>query len=54
MTDDIRHPDNAENRSDEDDHQHPGEACQHAIDALRNGNLSHATRTTRTIARSSG
>ena len=46
MTDDSYHLDNAEDRSneneDEDDHQHAVEASQHALDALANGDLSHA------------
>jgi hypothetical protein len=39
MTDDTHHPTDAEDRSDEDDHQQAVEACQHAIDALHNGDL---------------
>jgi hypothetical protein len=38
MTDDIHHPADAEHRSD--DHQQAVEACQHAIDALVNGDLA--------------
>jgi hypothetical protein len=38
MTDDIPHPDDAKERSD--DQQHAVEACQHAVDALSNGDLS--------------
>ena len=38
MTDDIHHPANTEDRSD--DHQHALEACQHAVDPLANGDLS--------------
>ena len=40
MTDDIHHSDNAETRPD--DHQHAAEACEHALDALHNGNLAYA------------
>jgi hypothetical protein len=41
MTDDIHHPADVETRPD--DHQHAVEACEHALDALENGdNLSHA------------
>jgi hypothetical protein len=39
MTDDSHQPD-AEDRSD--DHQQAVEACQHAADALANGDLSRA------------
>lgn len=42
MTDDSRHPDATETRPDEDDHQHAREACEHALDALHNGDLSRA------------
>ena len=38
MTDDIHHPADAEERSE--DHQQAVEACQHAADALSNGDLS--------------
>jgi hypothetical protein len=38
MTDDSYHPDSAEDRSD--DQQQAVEACQHAVDALRNGDLA--------------
>jgi hypothetical protein len=38
MTDDIHHPADAEDRSE--DHQQAVEACQHAADALSNGDLS--------------
>ena len=38
MTDDFHHPDNAEYRSE--DHQQAIEACQHAVDALSNGDLA--------------
>jgi hypothetical protein len=38
MTDDIHHPDDAKDRSE--DHQQAVEACQHAADALANGDLS--------------
>jgi hypothetical protein len=38
MTDDTHHPTDAEDRSD--DHQHAVEACQHAADALANGDLA--------------
>lgn len=38
MTDDFPHPNDAEDRSD--DHQQAIEACQHATDALANGDLS--------------
>jgi hypothetical protein len=38
MTDDIHYPANAEDRSE--DHQQAVEACQHAADALSNGDLS--------------
>ena len=38
MTDDIHHPADAEDRSDS--HQQAVEACQHAADALSNGDLS--------------
>ena len=40
MTDDIHHLDDAETRPD--DHQHAAEACEHALDALHNGNLAQA------------
>lgn len=40
MTDDSHHPNDAEDRSD--DHQQAVEACQHALDALRNGDITHA------------
>jgi hypothetical protein len=40
MTDDIRYPDGAEDRSD--NHQHVVKACEHALDVLRDGNLLHA------------
>ena len=39
MVDDI-HPDAAESRPD--DHQRAIEAGEHAVDALENGDLSHA------------
>ena len=42
MTDEINHPDNAEDRADSQDHQHAREACEHALDALHNGDLSQA------------
>jgi hypothetical protein len=38
MTDDTYHSTDAEDRSD--DHQQAVEACQHAADALSNGDLS--------------
>jgi hypothetical protein len=38
MTDDIHYPDDAKNRSN--DHQQAVKACQHAVDALANGDLS--------------
>jgi hypothetical protein len=38
MTDDIHLPADAEDRSD--DHQQAVEACQHAADALANGDLA--------------
>jgi hypothetical protein len=38
MSDDTHHPADTENRSD--DHQQAIEACQHAADALSNGDLS--------------
>jgi hypothetical protein len=38
MTNDIPHSDDAEDRSE--DHQQAVEACQHAADALSNGDLS--------------
>ena len=44
MTDDTHHPD-AEDRSD--NHQQAVEACQHAADALSNGDLSRAGPLTR-------
>ena len=37
---DRRQPPPAEDRAD--DHQHAVEACDHAADALRNGDLTHA------------
>ena len=40
MTDDTHRPADVENRSD--DHQQAVEACQHAADALHNGDLAHA------------
>ncbi|WP_435080032.1 hypothetical protein [Halococcus sp. AFM35] len=40
MTDDIHHPTDVEDRSE--DHQQAVEACQHALDALHGGDLSHA------------
>ena len=40
MTDDTHHPDDAENQ--QDDHQQAIEACEHAADALRGGDLSRA------------
>ena len=40
MSDDIHHPPDAEDRSD--DHQHAREACEHALDALHGGDLSRA------------
>jgi uncharacterized protein Yka (UPF0111/DUF47 family) len=40
MTDGIHYPDSAKDRSE--DHQQAVEACQHALDALSNGDLSHA------------
>ena len=40
LTDDIHHPDDTEDRSD--DHQHALKACEHALDALRDDDLSHA------------
>lgn len=46
MTDDIHQPDDADRKQREedrsDDHQHAREACQHAIDALSNGNPPRA------------
>lgn len=41
MTDDIHHP-AADAEEDHDDHQHAREACQHAVDALHNDDLSRA------------
>jgi hypothetical protein len=38
MTDGSQHPADTEDRSD--DHQQAVEACQHAIDALSNGDLA--------------
>ena len=38
MTDDIHHPTDPENRSE--DHQQAVEATQHAVDALSNGDLA--------------
>lgn len=38
MTDDTHHPTDVEDRSN--DHQQAVEACQHAADALANGDLS--------------
>jgi hypothetical protein len=38
MTNDTRHPDGTE--TNPDDHQRAVEACQHAADALSNGDLS--------------
>jgi hypothetical protein len=38
MTDDFHHPDGTEDRSD--DEQQAVEACQHAADALSNGDLA--------------
>ncbi|HET7324795.1 MAG TPA: hypothetical protein VFJ06_10720 [Halococcus sp.] len=40
MTDDSHHPNDAKDRSE--DHQQAVEACQHAIDALSNGDLARA------------
>ena len=40
MTDDIHHADNMETRPH--DHQQAIEVCEHAADALHNGDLSHA------------
>jgi len=40
MTDDTHHSTDAEDRSE--DHQQAIEACQHALDALETGDLSHA------------
>jgi hypothetical protein len=40
MTDDINYPTDAEGRSGKADHQQAVEACQHAADALHNGDLS--------------
>lgn len=40
MTDDTHHPADAEDRSE--DHQQAVEACQHALDALHDGDLSRA------------
>lgn len=40
MTDDIHHPADAKDRSE--DHQQAVEACEHAVDSLRNGDLTHA------------
>ena len=37
---DNNHPTDAEGRSE--DHQHAIEACQHALDALENGDFAHA------------
>ncbi len=42
MTDDSHYPADAEDCSDDHDHQHAVEACEHALDALENSNLSHA------------
>jgi len=40
MTDDTHHPDDPENQPD--DHQQAIEACEHAADALRGGDLFRA------------
>jgi hypothetical protein len=40
MTDDIHYPDGTETHPD--DHQHAIEACEHATDALENGDLAYA------------
>jgi hypothetical protein len=40
MTDDSHHPADAEDRSD--DHQQAVEACQHATDALANGDFPYS------------
>lgn len=40
MTDDSHHPGDTEDRSK--DQQQAVEACQHAVDALRSGDLSRA------------
>jgi cellobiose-specific phosphotransferase system component IIA len=40
MTDDSHQPADGEDRST--DHQHAREACEHAVDALSNGDLARA------------
>ena len=42
MTDDSHHSDDTEDRPNSQDHQQAVEACGHALDALHNGDLSHA------------
>ena len=42
MTNNIQHPDGTETKPRSNDHQQAIEACEHATDALHNGNLAHA------------